>query len=63
MPGVERMPRSLAEALARFRNSELAAAILTPEVVRYCTTFAEHELEMYESAVTDWERAALYEQA
>ena len=63
MPGVERLPRSLAEALARFRDSELAAEILTPDVVRYCTTFIEHELEMYESAVTDWERAALYEQA
>jgi glutamine synthetase len=63
MPGVERLPRSLAEALARFRDSELAAEILTPEVVRYCTTFVEHELETYESAVTDWERAALYEQA
>ena len=32
-------------------------------MVRYCTTFIEHELELYESAVTDWERAALYEQA
>jgi glutamine synthetase len=63
MPGVERLPRSLAEALARFRDSELAAEILTPEVVRYCTTFIEHELELYESAVTDWERAALFEQA
>jgi glutamine synthetase len=63
MPGVERLPRSLAEALARFRDSELAAEILTPEVVRYCTTFIEHELDTYESAVTDWERAALYEQA
>ena len=63
MPGVERLPSSLAEALARFRDSELAAAILTADVVRYCTTFIEHELEMYESAVTDWERATLYEQA
>jgi glutamine synthetase len=62
MPGVERLPQSLAEALARFRNSRLAAEILTPEVVRYCTTFIEHELDIYESAVTDWERAALYEQ-
>ncbi len=63
MPGVERLPRSLAEALARFRESELAAEVLTAEVVRYCTTFIEHELEAYESAVTDWERAVLYEQA
>jgi glutamine synthetase len=63
MPGVERLPRSLAEALARFRDSEVAAEILTPDVARYCTTFIEHELETYESAVTDWERAALYEQA
>ncbi len=63
MPGVERLPRSLAEALARFRDSELAAEILTPDVVRYCVTFIEHELERYESAVTDWERAMLFEQA
>jgi len=63
MPGVERLPQTLAEALARFRDSELAAEILTPDVVRYCVTFIEHELESYESAVTDWERAALYEQA
>lgn len=63
MPGVELLPRSLAEALARFRDSELAAEILTRDVVRYCTTFIEHELETYERAVTDWERAALYEQA
>ena len=63
MPGVELLPRSLSAALARFRDSELAAEILTPEVVRYTTTFVEHELETYESAVTDWERATLYEQA
>ena len=63
MPCVERLPRTLAEALARFRDSELAAEILTPEVVRYCTTFIEHELETYEGAVSDWERATYYEQA
>lgn len=63
MPGVERLPRSLADALARFRDSKPAAEILTEDVVRYCVTFIEHELEQYESAVTDWERAALFEQA
>jgi glutamine synthetase len=63
MPGVERLPCTLGEALARFRESELAAEILTPEVVRYCATFAEHELETYENTVTDWERASGYEQA
>jgi glutamine synthetase len=63
MPGVELLPRSLSVALARFGESEVAAEILSPDVVRYCTTFIEHELETYESAVTDWERATLYEQA
>jgi glutamine synthetase len=63
MPGVELLPRTLAEALARFRDSELAKEILTAEVVQYCATFLEHELEAYESAVTDWERAGCYEQA
>jgi glutamine synthetase len=63
MPGAERLPRTLAEALARFRDSELAEEILTPEVVRYCLTFIEHELATYESAVTDWERETCFEQA
>lgn len=63
MPGMERLPRTLTEALARFRDSELAAEILTPEVVRYCIAFIESELETYESSVTDWERRTYYEQA
>jgi len=63
LPGVERLPQTLAASLARFRDSELAAEILTPDVVRHCVTFIEHELETFESAVTDWERAVLYEQA
>jgi glutamine synthetase len=63
MPNVERLPRTLAEALVRFGDSELAAEILTPEVVRHIVTFIEHELDVYDGTVTDWERATYYEQA
>jgi len=63
MPGVEQLPRSLAEAVAAFRDSELAAEILTPDVVRHYAAFAEHEVEKHESAVTDRERESGYEQA
>jgi len=63
MPEARPLPRNLPAALARFVGSDVAAEILTPEVVRHLTCFAELEIDSYFSVVTDWERETYFEQA
>jgi glutamine synthetase len=58
---LERVPRTLGEALGRFRASELARTVLGAEVVEHYTRFFEAELEAYDATVTDWERARYFE--
>lgn len=55
------LPKELGEALALFRNSEVAAQALGADVVGHYARAAEIELEAYRAAVTDWERIRGYE--
>ncbi|WP_433892732.1 glutamine synthetase family protein [Streptomyces sp. CA-111067] len=50
------LPRGLAAATAAFDGSELAAQILTPEVVAHYTRAARHEADVLARTVTDAER-------
>jgi glutamine synthetase len=63
MPECERLPWNLPQALDRFVRSDLAAEILTPEVVRHLARFYELEIEQYFRVVTDWERRTYFEGA
>jgi len=57
----ERLPWNLPQALERFVRSDVAAEILTPEVVRHLTRFFELEVAQYFGVVTDWERRTYFE--
>lgn len=50
-----RVPATLAEALARWENSDLARTAFGEEVVAHYANYARVELAAFESAVTDWE--------
>jgi glutamine synthetase len=63
MPEAKALPANLLAALTRFVDSEVAAEILTPEVVSHFARFAELEIDSYFSVVTDWERETYFEQA
>jgi len=58
---VPRVPRSLEEALVLFRESEFVRRTFSDLVVEHYSRFAEAELEAYQAAVTDWERARYFE--
>jgi glutamine synthetase len=63
LASAERLPGDLPQALARFLHSDLAARILSPEVVRHLARFYELEVEQYFGVVTDWERHTYFEGA
>lgn len=50
------VPTNLRTALELFRASEFAAKAFGDEVVSHYARMAEHELEQFEEAVTDWEK-------
>jgi glutamine synthetase len=54
-PAAARVPSTLAEALHRWENSELAQSAFGDEVVAHYANNARVELAAFESAVTDWE--------
>ncbi|HLI58160.1 MAG TPA: glutamine synthetase family protein [Solirubrobacteraceae bacterium] len=56
-----RLPRTLREARDLFADSELAHAAFGEEVVAHYVHAADVELEAFEAAVTDWERARGFE--
>lgn len=54
-PQLELLPKSLHEALARFRaDGSIAREILDPEFVDFFSATREHELKLWYEAVTDW---------
>jgi len=55
------LPRSLGEATEIFANSKAANDFFGPEVVDFYARTARHELEEFDRAVTDWERARYLE--
>ncbi len=55
------VPRTLEEALAAFRSSELARTALGDDVVEHYAHFYGVEVQSYQRAVTDWERARYFE--
>jgi glutamine synthetase len=56
-----RAPRSLAEAIAAFRESALAHEAFGEDVVAHYLNMAEVEQRAFETAVTDWERRRYFE--
>jgi glutamine synthetase len=55
------LPKSLPEALERFRASELARRYFGEEFVRQYVAFREWEVEKHRRAVSDWERKRYFE--
>lgn len=58
---LRRLPRSLGEATEIFAKSKAANDFFGPEVVDFYARTARHELEEFDRAVTDWERARYLE--
>ncbi len=58
---VPRVPRAMYEAIAAFRESELARAAFGDDVVAHYLNMAEVEQTAYDMAVTDWERRRYFE--
>jgi len=54
--GAPRVPRSLAEAIVAFADSDLARAAFGDDVVAHYLNAARVEQETYDRVVTDWER-------
>ena len=55
------IPRTLREARQAFASSQIARAAFGDDVVDHYTTMADVELDAFDAAVTDWERAQLEE--
>jgi glutamine synthetase len=60
-PGVERLPRTLAEAAALFEGSALAREAFGDDVVAHYLNNARVEVAAFNAAVTDWERMRGFE--
>lgn len=61
VPGVERLPVTLAEAASLFENSALARDVFGDDVVAHYLNNARVELAAFNAAVTDWERMRGFE--
>ena len=55
------LPGTLADAQARFRDSAIAREAFGQEVVEHYVNAAQVELDAYNAAVTDWEKARGFE--
>ncbi len=56
-----RVPRSLRDAVALFKNSEFAGEAFGKDVQQHYVHFFETEQSAFENAVTDWERQRYFE--
>lgn len=56
-----RVPCTLEQATAAFERSDFARATFGDEVLRHYTHFFRSEIDSFNSAVTDWERARYFE--
>ena len=59
--GVPRVPRSLREAIAEWKASEVALEAFGSDVVMHYQHMAQLEQDAYDMAVTDWERRRYFE--
>ncbi len=59
---LEKVPKSLAEATQRFKNSTFAQRTFGKAVVEHYAHHFEMEQHAYDKAVTDWERKRYFEQ-
>ena len=55
------MPYTLAQATDVFEQSEFARAALGDDVTQHYAHFFRSEIESFNGAVTDWERARYFE--
>lgn len=60
-PDLARLPASLADAAGLLEKSKLARAAFGQEVVAFYAHHAHLELEAFNNAVTDWEKARYFE--
>ena len=60
-PSLERLPMSLGEALAAWEASTVARECFGEAVHRHIAGHARHEWELFNGAVTDWERRRYFE--
>ncbi|MCA9410352.1 MAG: glutamine synthetase [Candidatus Omnitrophica bacterium] len=58
---LERVPHSLEKAIEVFKESELAQSIFSERVRKFLIQSAEHEVNFYNAAVTDWEKHRYFE--
>ena len=58
---VERFPAAMRTAIAALENGTMARAALGDEVVDHYLNYARTEQSQFDQAVTDWERARLFE--
>ncbi len=58
---VHRVPKTLAEATALFANSEFVKRAFGEDVVEHYAHFFRTEHEIFDGAVTDWERKRYFE--
>ena len=58
--GIERLPRTLGEAVDRFEESELMRETLGDHIFNYLVESKRQEWEEFCTTVTDWERVHYY---
>lgn len=58
--GIERLPRTLGEAVDRFEGSELMRETLGDHIFSYLVESKRQEWEEFRTTVTDWERIHYY---
>lgn len=58
---VPRIPASLPEAISEFEKSKFVRRVFGDDVVEHYVHFASIEQKKFNQAVTDWERARLFE--
>lgn len=58
---LERVPRTLDEAVALFQSSEIAASAFSERLRRFLVKHALVEIEAFQNSVTDWERRRYFE--
>lgn len=58
--GIQRLPRTLGEAIDRFESSSFMREILGEHIFNFLVEAKKREWEEYCTTVTDWERAVYY---
>lgn len=58
--GIERLPRTLGEAIEKFESSELMREVLGDHIFNYLIAEKKREWNEFCTAVTDWERVHYY---